>query len=141
MTDTVHDNPARLRTYRVLLYWPTLKRHTLLRLDAVDVWDANAFVRLNYAEATPFGFEAWDEKRHGPELHSYLDSELARVTPTRGPGDDCPGCDGLGREPDECDGEMVERSCRTCDGAGKVPATSDNPVVPTEGANPEGPQG
>jgi hypothetical protein len=38
----------------------------------------------------------------------------------------CPGCDGLGREPDECDGIAVERSCRQCDGTGKVPPTSES---------------
>lgn len=198
--DDPRANPARLRTYRVRLFWPTLNRHTLLRLDAIDAWDANAFVRLNYDGAMPYGFEAWDEQRHGRELRAYFDAQEPRTAPPppapegqptvllvkpdqadaarklagwsepqaapeerkdglcvwcgfalhppdcpvvtqRAPAVTCPGCDGIGREPDECDGRMVERTCTDCGGTGKVPATSDNPGVPTQGANPEGPQG
>jgi hypothetical protein len=103
--DDPRDNPAKLRTYRIRLYWPTLKRYGFLRLDAVDAWDANAFVRLNYGGAHPFAFEAWDEAKHGPELRAYFAIDDARIAAT-------------------------------------PPApSSDNPVVPTEGAIPEGPQG
>jgi hypothetical protein len=80
-TDTVHDNPARLRTYRVRLYWPTLKRYGFLRIDAIDAWDANALVRLNHSGAYPFGFEAWDDAKHDPEMREFLALDVLRTAP------------------------------------------------------------
>ena len=79
MSDTIHDNPARLRTYRVRLYWPRLERFSVTRINATDAWDANALIRLNYPDAKPFAFEAWNGEEHAKELRAHLDAEYAAM--------------------------------------------------------------
>lgn len=59
-------NPAKLRGFYVRLRFKD-GTFTTLKVDAIDAWDANALVRLNYPEAMPFAFAAWAEK-HWDEM-------------------------------------------------------------------------
>lgn len=65
---TYAANPAKLRAFYVRLRWPN-GTFSGLKVDAIDAWDANALVRLNYPIASPFGFAAWTE-RHWDEVRA-----------------------------------------------------------------------